>query len=101
MTVAPPIPPQPQAQSASTQAIAALILGILGIICCGIAAPIAWYIGDQELKAILAGTSPVAGEVLAKTGKILGIIGTVLLVIQVIWLFMGGMAILQQALSSR
>ena len=102
MTVAPPIPPQPQAQSASSQAITALVLGILGIVCCSIAAPIAWYIGNQELKAILAGTSPAAGEGLAKAGKIMGIIGTVLLVLWVLWIFfMGGMAILQGAMNNR
>ena len=96
MTVAPPIPPQPQAQSASTQAITSLVLGIIGIVCCGLAAPFAWYFGNQELQAILAGTSPAAGEGLAKAGKILGIIGTVLLLLTLLWFFfMGGMAVLQ------
>lgn len=96
MTVAPPIPPQPQAQSASTQAITALVLGILGVVCCGLAAPIAWYLGVQELNAIQAGTSPVAGEGMAKAGKILGIIGTVLLILSMLWFFfMGGMAVLE------
>jgi hypothetical protein len=96
MTVAPPIPPQPQAQSASSQAITALVLGILSIVCCQIAGPIAWYIGNQELKAIQAGASPAAGESLAKAGKILGIIGTVLFVLWLLWIFfMGGMAVLQ------
>jgi uncharacterized membrane protein YjgN (DUF898 family) len=102
MTVAPPLPPQPQSQSASTQAITALVLGILGVICCGLAAPIAWYIGNQELRAIQAGTSPAAGETMAKIGKILGIIGTVLLILWFLWIFfMGGMAILQGAMSNR
>lgn len=96
MTVAPPLPPQPQAQSASTQAITGLVLGILGVICCGLAAPFAWYLGIQELKSIQAGLSPFAGEGLAKAAKILGIIGTVLLVLQILWIFfMGGMAVLQ------
>jgi hypothetical protein len=96
MTVAPPIPPQPQAQSASTQAIVALVLGILSVVCCQIVGPIAWYIGNQELKAIQMGASPVAGESLAKAGKILGIIGTVLLILYLLWIFfMGGMAVLQ------
>ena len=94
MTVAPPLPPQ--SQSASTQAITALVLGILGVICCGFAAPFAWYFGNQELRAIQAGTSPAAGETLAKIGKILGIIGTVLLILSIFWIFLGGgMAILE------
>lgn len=74
----------------------ALILGILGIICCGLLAPVAWYIGSQELKSIAAGTAPAAGEGLAKAGMILGIIGTVLLLLTMLWIFFaGGMAVLQ------
>jgi uncharacterized protein DUF4190 len=97
MSIASP-PPPPQAlvqQSASTQAITALILGILGVICCGLMAPIAWYLGNQELKAIQAGLSPAAGDGLARAGMILGIVGTILLGLWVIWVFfMGGMAVL-------
>ncbi|HEX3553476.1 MAG TPA: DUF4190 domain-containing protein [Thermoanaerobaculia bacterium] len=99
MTVASPPPPPPlvpQAQqSASTQAITSLILGILGVICCGLLAPIAWYIGNQEIRAIQAGASPPASEGLARAGMILGIVGSVLLCLQLIWIFfMGGMAVL-------
>jgi cytochrome c biogenesis protein CcdA len=95
MTVANPGQPQ----SASTQAIAALILGILSVVapCCAIVlGPIAWYLGHQEGKAIREGRSPAAGEGLAKAGMILGIIGTILMVLGLLWaFFMGGMAILQ------
>lgn len=73
-----------------------LILGILGIVCCGLLAPVAWVMGSSELKAIKAGTSPAAGEGLAKAGMILGIIGTVLLVLTFLWIFFaGGLAIVQ------
>lgn len=92
MTVANPGQPQ----SASTQAITALVLGILGIFCCGLLAPVAWYLGNQEVKAIREGRSPVAGEGLAKAGMIMGIIGSILLVLSILWIFfMGGMAVLQ------
>ena len=84
------------APATSNRPTIALILGILGIVCCGLLAPIAWYIGSQELKAIAAGSAPAAGEGLAKAGMILGIIGSVLLVLTFIWVFFaGGMAILQ------
>jgi hypothetical protein len=84
-----------QQQSSSSQAITALVLGILGIICCGFLAPIAWYLGNQEQQAIREGRSPIAGEGLAKAASILGIIGTVLLALTLIWiLFFGGMAVL-------
>ena len=89
-------PPQPQSQSSSTQAVTSLVLGILGVVCCGLLAPIAWYLGSQEQKAIREGRSPAAGEGLAKAAVVLGIIGTILLVLSVLWIFfMGGMAILQ------
>ncbi len=72
-----------------------LVLGIVGIICCGLAAPVAWYMGKQELAAIAAGQAAREGEQLAKIGMILGIIGTVLLALTLIWIFFaGGMAFL-------
>ncbi len=101
MTVAPPLPPQPQAQSASTQAITSLVLGIVGLVCCGLAAPFAWYFGNQELKAILAGASPAAGEGMAKAGKILGIIGTVILLLTLLWVFVGGGMAFLEAMRNR
>ncbi len=98
MTVASPGQPP---QTSSTQAIAALVLGLLSLICCGILGPIAWYLGSQELKAIAAGSSPAAGEGLAKVGMILGILGTVYLGLVVLWVFfMGGMAMLSAFFSS-
>ena len=98
MTVANP----GQSQSASTQAIVALVLGILGIICCGLLAPIAWYLGGQEIRAIHEGRSPVAGEGFAKVAKILGMIGTALFVLTLLWIFFaGGMAILQGIMASQ
>jgi uncharacterized membrane protein YjgN (DUF898 family) len=85
-------PPQP---SASTNAIVSLVLGILGVICCGLMAPIAWYLGSQELKAVQAGSSPVASDGLARAGMILGVVGTILFGLQLIWIFfMGGMVML-------
>jgi uncharacterized membrane protein YjgN (DUF898 family) len=92
MSVASP----PQQQSSSTQAITALVLGILGVVCCGVLAPIAWYLGNQEQKAIREGRSPAAGEGIAKAATILGMIGSILLILSILWIFFwGGMAILQ------
>lgn len=86
-------PPQ---QQASRQAITALVLGILGLVCCQLLGPVAWYMGSQEQKAIREGRSPIAGEVYAKIGWILGIIGTILLVFGLFWVFLfGGFAVVQ------
>lgn len=86
----------PQSQSPSSQAITALVLGILGIMtCCGILSPIAWYLGSQEQKAIREGRSPAAGEASAKVAVILGIVGTILMALGLFWVFFwGGLAVL-------
>jgi hypothetical protein len=96
----PPPPPSPQQSGATTwggsnRAVIALVLGVLGLICCYPLGPAAWYLGNEELKAIQAGTVPDTNRALAQIGMILGIIGTVLLAFAVLWIiFLGGMATL-------
>lgn len=76
-------------------ALWALILGIVGIVCCQIAAPFAWYMGAKEVKAIDAGMSARENRGMALAGKILGIIGTILWVVGVlIWFLVFGMAMI-------
>jgi hypothetical protein len=100
MTISDPGAPAGTGAGASTQALTALIVGILGIVsCCFLLSPVAWYIGSQELQSIREGRSPAAGEVLANVGKILGIVGTVLLVLSVAWLVLGGAAIVAGLMS--
>ena len=83
-------------ESASSQAITALILSLLGFAtCCHLLSPIAWYLGWQEQKAIREGRSPQQGEVLAQIATILGIVGTLILVFFLLWVFfLGGLAVL-------
>lgn len=72
-----------------------LILGIVGVICCGLAAPFAWVMGNRELEAIRNGLAPVANQGLATAGKILGIIGSILLGLSILWVvFFGGLTML-------
>lgn len=92
----PPAPPAPPSGGSSGRATTSLVLGILGVICCGLLAPVAWYLGSQELQAIAAGQAPAAGEGVAKAGKILGIVGSILLILSLVWIFFaGGMAVIQ------
>lgn len=93
----PPPPAPPSGQGASGRAITSLVLGILGLpICCPLVAPIAWFLGAAELKDIAGGAAPAAGEGVAKAGKILGIVGTALMLVWILWIFLwGGMAILR------
>jgi len=80
----------------SSRATTSLVLGILGFLCCQLCAPFAWYMGKQELAAIRAGTSPASGEGSAKAGMILGLIGTILLILTLVWVFgFGGLAVIQ------
>ena len=96
MTVAGPSTPSAATQ-ASSRAVAALVIGIVSVItCCGaVAGPVAWYLGNEELKAIRQGASPAAGEMAAKVGMILGILGSIVLIMVLLWIFlMGGLATL-------
>jgi len=69
----------PPSQSASARAIIALILGLLSIFMLGFIAGIpAMILAKHEEDEIKRGTSPIAGEMLAKLGFWLGLIGTVL-----------------------
>lgn len=84
----------PPPSASSSRGTISLVLGILGLLCCALLGPVAWYLGSQELKAIAAGESPATGEGVAKAGMILGIIGSVLLILGLIWVFVfGGMAV--------
>ena len=92
-TLPPTIPGAGPQQSSKATLI--LVLGILGIVCCGLLAPVAWYLGNEELKGIDAGRLSEANRGMANAGKILGIIGTVLLVLGLLWiLFFGGLTML-------
>lgn len=62
-----------------SQAVLVLVLGILGLVFCQVLGPFAWSIGNTELAAIQAGRRPPENRGMASAGRILGIIGTVLL----------------------
>lgn len=88
-------PPPPGGGGTSGKATTSLVLGILGILCCGLLAPVAWIMGKGELDAIRRGQSNPAGEGIAKAGYILGIIGSILFVFAILWVFLwGGLAFL-------
>jgi len=55
---------------------------------------VAWYLGNKELKAIRVGEAPITGEGSAKAGMILGIIGTIFFAIGIIWMLLGGLAMI-------
>jgi len=62
----------------------ALVLGILGLVICGLAAPFAWVQGRNAERAIDAAPGTYGGKGMATAGKILGMIGTGLMVAGII-----------------
>ncbi len=80
--------PQNAAYPEQSQATTILVLGILGIICCGPLGIAAWVMGNNELAAIDAGRRSPKSRSTANAGRIMGIIGTVLLVLGIL-LFLG------------
>jgi uncharacterized membrane protein YjgN (DUF898 family) len=79
MTTPPQFPSEGGAYPEQSQATTVLVLGILGIVICGILAPFAWSMANKELQAIDAGRRAPENRSTANAGRILGIIGTVLL----------------------
>src|SRR5690349_8969585 len=56
-----------------------LVLGILSVTVCSILGPVAWSMGNEELRRIEAGQASPAGQQSANAGKVCGIVSTVLL----------------------
>jgi ABC-type Fe3+-siderophore transport system permease subunit len=93
-------PASPPPAAAGSGATTALVLGLLGFLCCQICAPIAWYLGKRELDAIAAGEAPSAGENNARIGMILGIVGSAILGLSMIWVGTLGFAVVMGLLSN-
>ena len=70
----------PEASESTT----ALVLGILGIVLCGVLGPFAWFIGSKEVKAIDEGRRDPTNRGTANAGRIMGIVGTVLLALGIV-----------------
>ena len=65
-------------------AVLALILGIVGVTVCYIGGPFAFVIANKALKEIDASGGTIGGRGMVQAGKILGIIGIVLLALGLI-----------------
>src|SRR5687768_4381210 len=70
------------------KATTSLILGILGVVCCSLAAPFAWMIGKRTVNEIDASGGRYEGRGQAQAGYILGIVGTVLLILSLLFLIL-------------
>lgn len=63
------------------KALWSMILGILGLLCCGLAGIPALILGNQAKQEIASSGGTQTGDGMAKAGVILGIIALVLMVI--------------------
>lgn len=61
-----------------------LVLGILGIVVCGVTGIFAWVLGKRDLDLIRRGLMDREGEGLTRAGYILGIVGTILFMLQLL-----------------
>lgn len=78
-----------------------LVLGILSLVCCSPLGIVAFVMGNTALREIDANPGLYRNRQIVYAGRILGIIGMVLLVISAVWfLFLGGMAALTSSMNS-
>ena len=92
----PPYPPYQGAYYAPPdhpQATTALVLGILGLVLCGVCAPFAWHMGNRVLREIHASQGRLGGQSSASAGRIMGMIGTALLVFSLVILLLAGLVL--------
>ena len=72
-----------------------LVLGILSIVCCAPLGFVAWVMGNTALREIDAQPGRYGNRQLVQIGRILGIIGGVLFLLGLLWVFLlGGLAVL-------
>ncbi len=73
------------------RATTSLVLGIVGIVMCQVAAPFALVIGRSTLREIDASGGRLGGRGSAQAGYVLGIVGTVMLGLGVLSLLVLGL----------
>jgi len=70
-----------QSYPEQSQSVIVLVLGILGLLACGLLGPVAWVMGNKELAGIDAGLRPPEQRNLANIGRILGMVTVLLYVL--------------------
>ena len=85
--------PAPIGHWEPSQAVTSLVVNILGLVVSGgLISPLGWYYARKEIEGIEAGRRDPSKRDIATAGKIVGIIGTLLLVATALF-FLGILAI--------
>ena len=74
----------PPAQLRPHRGTTVLVLGILSLVVCPLLGIAAWVMGNGDLREMSAGRMDVSGRGLTSAGRICGMIGVVLICIQVV-----------------
>lgn len=77
-------PQESAAYPEASQASTALVISIIGLVCCQILGIVAWIMANNELEGIKAGRRNPINEGTANAARIIGIITTVLLGVGVV-----------------
>lgn len=80
-----PVPPYGPPRD-HERAVTVLVLGILGLVLCQVLGPVAWIMGNRVVREIDASGGQLGGRSTANAGRICGIVGTVLLVLGLLFL---------------
>lgn len=68
------------------QSTTILVLGICGLVVCGLLAPVAWIMGNKAIAEIDASGGAIDGRGTVNAGRICGMIGTALMALGVVLL---------------
>jgi hypothetical protein len=90
-------PPLPDAHLKPHRATMVLMFGVIGLVVCQPFGIAAWLMGNNDLREMRAGRMDPDGKDQTNAGRILGIVATVLLLVQLalitlFLLFFGGLA---------
>ena len=69
-------------------ATAVLFLGAFSILCCGLSGPVAWVLGKRALDQIDASGGAYGGRTQVMVGFLLGIVGTVCMILIAVLFFL-------------
>ncbi len=81
-------PMQPQSWLPPHRGGTILTLGILSLVVCQLCGPFAWAMGSKDLKLINSGAMDPMGRGTTQAGMVCGIIGTCLMLVWVLILFL-------------